>query len=263
MRDVDAIIAQLNPKLVGLEADRLAAYHYSKKWLWIGVGIAILGIGGFFIHPILGGGLVIIGLAVAIAPYQVKRSKYQRSFKSEIVPLLARAVCPEVEFVSDGHVGEDEFVSSRLFISKPDKYSGEDFFSGRIGSTSIRFSEVHAQEIHRTTDSKGNVKERYETIFRGLFFITEFHKHFQGETYVLPDFSESWMGRIGRKLQKWNFNRPDLVELESPEFEKHFVVYSTDQIESRYLVTPNMMERILDLKKKFDCRVHLSFLNEK
>ena len=38
------------------------------------------------------------------------------------------------------------------------------------------------------------------------------------------------------------------MKLENPDFEKTFDVYSTDQIEARYLLSPSMMERLLALE---------------
>jgi len=42
------------------------------------------------------------------------------------------------------------------------------------------------------------------------------------------------------------------VQLEDPKFEEIFEVYSTDQIEARYLLTVSFMERLLDLADIFD-----------
>ena len=41
------------------------------------------------------------------------------------------------------------------------------------------------------------------------------------------------------------------VKLEDPAFNKNFSVYSKDQVEARYLVTPAFMERLKELQKNF------------
>ena len=51
----------------------------------------------------------------------------------------------------------------------------------------------------------------------------------------------------------------ELVKLENPEFEEHFVVYSTDQQEARYILSSQIMERILWFKQKTDQRIYMSF----
>ncbi|MCD7879400.1 MAG: DUF3137 domain-containing protein [Candidatus Gastranaerophilales bacterium] len=49
------------------------------------------------------------------------------------------------------------------------------------------------------------------------------------------------------------------VHLESPEFEKLYDVYSTDQIEARYLITTAFMQRLVDLEKKGFKGLNISF----
>ena len=39
--------------------------------------------------------------------------------------------------------------------------------------------------------------------------------------------------------------------LEDPEFERIFEVYTTDQVESRYLLTPDLMQKLVDMEKVF------------
>ena len=53
-----------------------------------------------------------------------------------------------------------------------------------------------------------------------------------------------------------------VVKLEDVEFEKHFEVYGTDQIESRYLLTPSFMQRLLDYKLTKQYRIEVVFSKE-
>ncbi len=46
---------------------------------------------------------------------------------------------------------------------------------------------------------------------------------------------------------------------ENPDFEKTFDVYSTDQIEARYLLSPSMMERLFALDREFNKNITISF----
>jgi len=52
-----------------------------------------------------------------------------------------------------------------------------------------------------------------------------------------------------------------LIKLENPEFEKYFVVYGSDQIESRYILSPSFMERLVTYRKKVGSQVYFSFVN--
>jgi len=51
----------------------------------------------------------------------------------------------------------------------------------------------------------------------------------------------------------------NLVKLENPEFESFFQVYSTDQIEARYILTPKIMESLVKIKKQFKNDIYFSF----
>ena len=79
---------------------------------------------------------------------------------------------------------------------------------------------------------------------------------------VLPDTAQKLFGNwLGNLFQSWNFTRDDLIKLEDPEFERLFVVYGTDQIEARYILSTSLMKRIVDFKKKTGKTIHLSFIN--
>ena len=81
-------------------------------------------------------------------------------------------------------------------------------------------------------------------------------KPFKGQTVVLKD---------SGLLNKFKgFPDMERVKLEDVVFEKHFEVYSTDQIEARYLLTTAFMERILQLKKLYrGKKIEISFYANK
>jgi hypothetical protein len=100
-------------------------------------------------------------------------------------------------------------------------------------------------------------------IFKGLFFVGDFNKNFQGHTIVVPDYAERYLGSLAQDLQALNQQRGQLVRLEDPEFEKLFAVYSTDQIEARYLLSPSLMQRLVDFTKKARRETFISLINDK
>ena len=151
---------------------------------------------------------------------------------------------------------ETWFRASGLYSGDIDRYSCEDLFEGRIGKTSLWLSEVHAEDKRRRTNSKGRSETYWVTIFRGLLVVADFHKHFRSEVIVTPDFAESTFGRLGRMFQKLGGN---LEQMENPEFEKAFVVRASDPIESRYVLTPDMQERMLALRGRLNNDVRFAF----
>ena len=97
-------------------------------------------------------------------------------------------------------------------------------------------------------------------VVQGLFFIADFNKKFSGRTFVLPDTAERLFGDAGAFFQSLSKGRGELVKLEDPEFERMFVVYGDDQVESRYILSTSLMQRIVEFRKKTGRPIYLSFV---
>ncbi|MHC4989207.1 MAG: DUF3137 domain-containing protein, partial [Planctomycetota bacterium] len=188
---------------------------------------------------------------------------YKREFKQRIIPKIVQFAEPGLSYHPTGKIDKYTFKGSKLFTQGIDRYRGEDLVRGQVDKTDIVFSEVHAEYKTTTRNSKGHTQTHWHTIFKGLFFIADFNKHFQGQTLVLPDSAEKLFGSFGKMLQSWNIGRPDLIKLEDPEFEREFVVYGSDQIEARYILSTSLMRRILDFKNKTGTKIYLSFTGSK
>ena len=187
-----------------------------------------------------------------------KRKQYRIRYKNEVVSEIVNAIDPDWNYAADNRISEGEYNSSDLFRRRYDRYKGDDLISGTIEKTDFRCSELHTEYREVTTDSKGNRKERWVTIFKGLFFHADFNKNIQAKTYIEPDTSEKLLGKLGQKLQF--STKGKLVKLENPEFEKLFAVFSTDQTEARYILTPAIMEALVNIYKLYGRKMHLSFI---
>jgi|SaaInlStandDraft_1057018.scaffolds.fasta_scaffold28052_2 hypothetical protein len=187
-------------------------------------------------------------------------SGYVAEFKSRIIGSLVKSINTDLNYHPKRSISEREFEHAGLF-QRPDRFKGEDLVEGQIEKTSLRFSEVHAEDRRTSTNSKGHTTTKYVTIFRGLFFQIDFHKNFSHETRIFPDIAENLFGKFGQALQKMGdiFKKGELVKLENVHFEKEFAVYSTNQIEARYILSPSMMERLLSYKNRSRGRIWVAF----
>ncbi|MCD6432725.1 MAG: DUF3137 domain-containing protein [Sulfurimonas sp.] len=198
-----------------------------------------------------------IGLGGIIYKFLIK--DYTAEFKSKIIKPLITAIDQKLFYVSNMHVPKRIFDRSNLFTSKVDRMSGNDYVHGDIQGTKIQFSDLHAEKRHKNSKNKDN----WTTIFRGLFIVAEFNKNFKGKTVILPDTAQSTFGDlVGGWLQSKNINRDELVKMDNTAFEKEFVVYSTDQIEARYILSHSLMKRLLTFQKKSDHPVYISFIGD-
>jgi len=188
--------------------------------------------------------------------------KYRLDFKTKIIAKITGFVDESLTYMPEGSVSRDEFVKSAIFQKSCNSFKGEDHIKGKIDKTAIEFSEVVAR--HKTTSGTGSKRQtHYTTIFKGIFFVADFNKHFKTHTIVLPDTAEKMFGKFGQSLQSMNKTRGELIKLEDPEFEKEFCVYGDDQVEARYILTPALVRSILEFKKKWNTKIYLSFVDSK
>lgn len=245
------IYEQLQSRIRQAEDKRLQLKAKGTKNGLIAGGITL--VAGVVVSLIIGGGwpgiliACILGLIVLFSCIQSKSGELCAYYKENIISSIISYLCQEASYRPESGIAESVFMNSRLFSTSPDRYRSEDLICGKIDKTSFICSEIIAEEKRVTTDSKGRRQEHWIDIFRGFFFIADFNKNFQSQTVV---FRNSWF--------KLNLGK-QRVKLENPNFEKQFDVFSTDQVEARYILTPNLMERLLELDSRFPGKITVSF----
>jgi len=258
----DFYYKELYPSISELEKTRIQILSQLKWYGGMGLVVfllAALWMGKNFglLHP-LSIGIVIGFIAIASITYRFMTQGYAKDFKAKIITPLIGAIDSNLLYNPDFMISRHLFERSQLFNHSIDRYRGNDYVKGSIDGVPIEFSDVHAE--YQSRDSKG--RTQWHTLFRGLFLVAEFNKHFKSKTIILPDQAEKSFGSlIGGWLQSINFSRDDLIRLDDPEFEKHFVVYGNDPIEARYILTHSMMKRILDFQKKITHPLFVSFVH--
>lgn len=147
----------------------------------------------------------------------------------------------------------DEFKHHKKLDFNPDKFRDaglirrynrqdvDDGFTGKHGHVSFALTEI---DLRHVTGSGKN--RRTEYIFDGLMIVMSFPLPFKGRTLVLKDH-----GKIGNWLKDKSTNL-ERINLGIKQFEDVFEVYSTDQIEARAILTPDLMENLIKLGAMFD-----------
>ncbi len=203
----------------------------------------------------------IIGAFVVIYLNSKKKKLFKGKYKNEVVHEIVRAINPEWQYEPGQCITTSEYDQSQLFQHPYDRYAGDDLISGAIEKTDFRSSELHTEYKTVTHDKDGGTQETWHTIFRGIFLHADFNKHIKGKTFIEPDTAESLFGKFGQKLQASTKGR--LVKLENPVFEKLFVVFSTDQTEARYILTPAIMESMVTIYKQYKRDMFVSFIGSR
>lgn len=182
-----------------------------------------------------------------------RRGRLLAAMRQDVLGRVVAFLAPGLQYQARGAIPADVVRRSGLFREPFDHCTGEDLFVGRVGATALRFSEI------RLTRARGE-KKPPETVFRGLFFVADFPKAFQGRVLLLPDRAERAMGTFGRAFQRLaGAEGLALVELEDPEFERHFACYGSDPVETRYLLSPSLMQRLLRFRENVGVPLRLAF----
>ena len=206
---------------------------------------------GLALLPIIGA----VNLLPIIRKYYA--SSYNTFFKDDIIQRIIKFVEPEFEYESRGVIEEPLYNLSRLFPENYNRYRGSDLVKGQIGKTKFQFSWLHTEYIG--IDSKEEEDENtYGTIFKGILFMGDFNKDFDGYTQVVPRGVTNLRRPLAKYINNWDLQAKP-VKLEDPEFGSMFNVYGSDQIESRYILTPGLMERIKNYKQRTGKEIALSF----
>lgn len=255
----DYFYEKIYPDLEFLEIKRLKIYTYLKKVaiiLFILSIVIIFWLQGYIFSSIgILAIVVMIPFSIFMFIYKIEMSGFSSLFKDELIEKLVFFVDDGLHYSKNNYIREYEYRKSYLFPQDIDRYSGDDYVHGKVDSVDIQFSEIHSEVKKKT--QKG--KTYWQTVFRGLMFISDFNKNFKGKTVVLPDKSERFFGSFSHFFQSFN-SRGELIKLDNPEFEREFTVYSDDQIESRYILSHALMQSILEYKKLVGNNMYISFV---
>lgn len=266
--DIEEIIANLNSNLhdilKDIESQRVQILKKTRSFL-IYFGVAFLGslpvIVSISTNYVLFFLFVFFLIGIIVYYFWIKTAKdlLIDDFNTQVIPHVVKEFLSDAYFNHNTGISESEYIKSDIFRTECDKYSGDSFVSGNFGETFLQFSNLHTKYESGSGKSKRN-----ETIFKGIFLIAESNKRFNNEVYIFPDSAERAFGGIGRWMQEkyGKYTRGEMVYLENPEFEKKFVVYATDPIEARYLLTMSMQEYFLQLSAHIGGRnIHASFID--
>lgn len=159
--------------------------------------------------------------------------QFKNKAKKAILPKILSFI-GEFKIVEDPNHRSvlDSYVSKLNLFNTYNRFSCDDSLEGLYHGLNVSIDEIKLKKV------TGSGKHRHtEKIFDGLFIRFKSLKNFSGETII-------------RLNSCFDFISKPKVNLEDPEFEKVYDVYSDDQIEARCLITPAFMQRLLVLKKK-------------
>ncbi len=241
---------------------------FSIALFFLGIILIIFAYPHFNSNPsiVLGSFLILLSLSIYYFVSFRQKKEYKESFKSTILKDLVENILPGVSYEPKSWINSTEFNASRLYSTNYNIYKGEDYFSGNSYGVNFKMSELTVQRETNDYDDNGT-KSSTTTLFKGIFIIMDMPKSTQGETYILPDTAENLFGNFGKFIQKnlvSVFRRGSMVYLEEhPEFEKQYVVYATEKLESMRLLSANMVQSIMEIHERWKIKPSFAFVDSK
>ncbi|MEM8995590.1 MAG: DUF3137 domain-containing protein, partial [Acidobacteriota bacterium] len=241
-----------------LEQHRLAAARHRRRSLLVGLPV-LLAAAALLYGYSQGQGHAVnqsalrVALLLAFGGFAVSTAAnagfwlFGRVAKHRVLSVLAAQHGLEYRIAGVPKHEADPFEAQGLFGYRSNGGSTEDAFSGVIDGVDFQLFETLRMHYNKGFNGGGT------QVFHGLCLSLSFPKRFSGTTRVLGDSDAA-----SKKLDE---TAPDLslerVRLEDTTFEALFEVVSSDQVEARYLLTPSLMERLVDLQKVLGPRTRL------
>lgn len=171
------------------------------------------------------------------------QKRYRAAFKEAFVERSLRSVFTNLYYEPSQGIPYDTIASTRM-MSMGDRYHSEDYVHASYREVRFEQSDVHIQEEHHSTDSKGHSSTHYVTIFRGRWMIFDFNKEFRAKVQIVQNGFRTakrkrFFGKKETLFQK--------VETESETFNQQFQVYAQNEHDAFYILTPAFMERVQNL----------------
>lgn len=207
-------------------------------WAIIGaIVFVILGLGVFFcINSRESGKLAAALFGAAFGVWAWIKKSFEHKVKRLIMPTLMHAV-PGFYWQETPPVTAKDISDCMIFPFANVSKTFDDCFLGEYRKVKVAMSECQY-----SVNSGNNSR----TVFQGIVIRFSMNKNFEGTTIIRP--KKSCCSDNYKDLKKAKLSE---VKLEDPEFAKKYVVYSTDQVEARYLITTSFMERFKMIENAF------------
>ena len=245
--------------------------------------ITIAAIGGALIlWMFMGGGdpRLPVFAALAISAFFANRARLElkKSYKGIVVRRMVAALGKGLSYTAESTMSRATFDDMDLFSERGDRFESEDQVIGKKGEVPYALHEVRVRRKERSSrnrvmfggggaqliafgiDALGSRSlSRGNFVFSGLVVQLDFNKNFRGHSVVVPDKEAQILGGLFGESERRKSK--SIVHLENPDFESMFAVYSSDDQEARYLITPKLMELIMEAQALLGAQLRLCFMS--
>lgn len=229
----------------------------SKVYLKIIMGIVVV----LFVSVIPGiGALLVVALVVILIKYRKNIFSGEWFRFTDVLHDLLIPYCTQDLFGEDAVYNKNQGISRSLVKSSHlvgkswNEYYTGNLVQGTYMGVSFMQADVHLVDHTEYEDSDGNTSSKDVTVFQGPWAVIDFKKPFSTNLIVRE--------RGEKLLDKWADGKSN-IEMENVAFNKKFIVLTEDEHNAFYLLTPQMMEHIIETEKRFMGRIYFCFMDGK
>lgn len=205
--------------------------------------------------PILIFGLI-LSVIISIIASAKPRNEFRKLFKKVFVEKALLRVFDDLDYRPDCGLSR-HIIADTQMMDMGDRFSSNDFISAKYKDISVLQADVHIEEKHVYTDSKGRTQTTWVTLFMGRWMVFDFNKSFNGDIQVCQK------GFGNSRRNNWGNEAFKKIKLEDQEFNKNFRVYAQSEHDAFYVLTPSLMQRIKDLTFSINGRLLFCFIDSK
>jgi Protein of unknown function (DUF3137) len=245
-KDEAAFTAFVEAEIAPLVAVMQAASASAWRRFWIGTGIGgaiglVAAVAVYFrvdnIQVWIPAGILVVGLFIGTMPGSTAILKADQDFADAHIRKIAAFL--GLDYQPDGFEPPYFNMFREIgLLPRSDKQEFTALVSGTRNGAPFAFYDAHLREWQTRRSGKTTTRHLV-TVFQGQLLHTLYPRKFSSRTLIARD--QGWFNALGSLAVGKGMKR---VGLADPVFEKIFEVYSTDQVESRYLLDPMFMERL-------------------
>ncbi|MDE7161222.1 MAG: DUF3137 domain-containing protein [Anaeroplasmataceae bacterium] len=222
-----------------LEQERKKVYNKSRLEYGSAIALFILGMALFFFISFFTIFFFIGAIALIFIAARTTK-QFKDKFKDLVVKKIVKEeLGKEAVYKIRGGISIKEIVSLDV-VASPDRYHTEDYISCSYNNVPYEMCDCVLEERHVSTDSNGHQTEHYQTYFKGRVIKIDFQRELNMELKVV------------NKPTK-GFKAGSLVKFETEviDFNKKFKCYASSKEDGFYLLTPIMIQKMLELEKMY------------
>ncbi len=212
-------------------------FGLGAAWFWIGMITAP----EMFVFHLIGGGFFWLTCIIFLGP-ESKRAKnaIRSEYKDAFVPGILNENFDNAKFEYWVGLTEMEVMQTSLY-KLGNQLESEDLLSGEYKGVSFKQADVHIWKHVETEEENRDIE-----YFNGRIITFDTKSDYSSSVRVISRARTSGKGdyRLG-------FDEEHRVEMESMEFNDMFTVYARTGHDAFYILTPEVMERMMAIWKKY------------